>query len=88
MKEIILIAQISLSFLCALIIICRKDKNHTEGTISAIWCATMLSLGIYGISNWPEPMSVKVVLSAALSACLFGYSVKSILFKNYANNEN
>lgn len=81
MKEMILIAQISLSFLCALIVVYRRDKNHTEGTISAIWCATMLSLGIYGISNWPEPMSVKVVLSAILSTGLFGLSVKSVLIK-------
>ena len=86
MKEIILIAQISLSFLCALITIYRKDTNNTEGTISAIWCATMLCLGFYGISNWPEPMSVKIVLTAIASAGMFVYSVNSILLKNHCDN--
>ena len=86
MKEMILIAQISLSFLCALIIIFRRDKNRTEGSISAIWCSTMLCLGFYGISNWPEPMSVKIVLTAIASAGMFAHSVNSILLKKYCDN--
>ena len=88
MKEIILIAQISLSFLCALIIIYRKDKNHTEGTISAMVRHHAFPWNLR-ISNWPEPMSVKIVLSAYCRQACLDYSVKSVLInKQSASIDN
>lgn len=76
MKEIILIIQIALSFSCAFLILFHKTKTQREGAVSAVWCAAMLLLGFYGVTNWPNPMSIVTILSTIAAAASCGYAAK------------